>query len=188
MIFFKTRFNSFLRLFFCATLLTSCFEKKEPAAVPATQEDDKVVELIQTEITVLEADKAVMKERIAQTQKSLDENALRPVMQEYTRKEYFQYERMLRQIEQQIDYLKIKKALREKTVHERLKKGLTLQDLDEEKAAFEIDAKANVKNYPWRKLPKLEKPKEAKKEGDHGEESADGHGDSKAEDSKGGHH
>lgn len=187
MIFFKTRFNSFLRLFFCATLLVSCFEKKDAAVIPATAQDDRVSEIMQKEIDALIADQVVMQARLKATEDSLEENALRPSMQEYTRREYFQYERMSRRIDQQIDYLKVRKALREKEIHERLKKGLTLKDLEQELAEFEVDNKANVKSYPWRKLPKLEKPKDAKKEGEHGEKPEGGHGEAAAEPKAGGH-
>ncbi len=184
MIFFKLRLNSFLALLSCATLLISCLEKKAPESIPARVEDDKVSEMIQKEIAVLELDRASMASRLESTQQSLDENALRPATQEYTRKEYFQYEKMARQIDQQIDFLKIRKALREKDVFERLKKGLTLKDLENELAEYEMNAKANTKSYPWRKLPKVEKSKDPKKEKE-GAESA--HGEEKPEESKGGH-
>lgn len=187
MIFFLLRFNSFLRLLFGATLLVSCLEKTPPEAIPATQDDDKIVGLLQTEIVLLEADRKVMQERIAQVEKSLEENALRPMVQEYSRKEFFQYDKMMRQIDQQIDYFKIKKALREKNVYERVKKGLNLKDLEVELAAFELDKKATAKTYAWRKLPKLEKPKEQKKQEGH-EEKEDPHAPAPKEDSKGGHH
>lgn len=163
MIFFILRFNSFLALVLCATLLTSCLEKviSEP---PPKLEDDKVASLIQKEIDALESDKTKMQERIASVQAAMEENALRPKLVEYSRKEFFQYDSMMRQIDQQIDYFKIRKALRSKDVSDRIKKGLLKKDLENELYAAEIDFKANLKKYSWRLLPPP--PKKETKEGE----------------------
>jgi hypothetical protein len=174
MIFFIQRFNSFLAFFLCATLLTSCYDKISGEPAPSA-EDDKVNTLIQKEIDTLMKDRTLMQERIDSVQASMEENALRPKLVEYSRKEYFQYDSMMRQIDQQIDYFKIRKALRTKDIQDRIKMGLSRKDLDAEFTAAEIDSKANIKKYSWRLLPPPPKKevKGGEKKDEHG---ADSHG------------
>ncbi|MCC6138464.1 MAG: hypothetical protein IT287_07510 [Bdellovibrionaceae bacterium] len=173
MIFFINRFISFLPLVFSATLLISCSEKKSEA-VPARMSDDKVVIAIDKELSALIADKEKMKQRLENSKASLEENALRPKIISYLRKEYFSYEKMDRHIDQQIAYYKIKKSLREKDVHERLSK-ITVKDLEKEMLAYEIELAANKPVFPWRALPEPEKTSENKEAG----------ADTKSDDKKG---
>lgn len=185
MIFFVMRFNSFLALALTATLLTSCF-KKESEVIPPKLEDDKVLGLIQKEIDDLTKDKKKMQERIDSVNASIEENALRPKMVEYSRRELFQYDSMMRKIEQQIDYFKIRKSLREKDVYDRIKKGLTSEGLEKEFVSAELDFKANLTKYPWRSLPEPPKKESKEKTEGHGEDPHGG--DKKEEKSSGGHH
>lgn len=168
MIFFILRFNSFLALVLSATLLTSCLEKVVGEPAPKV-EDDKVIALIQKEIDALESDKTKMQERIDSVNASIEENALRPKLSEYSRREFFQYDSMMRQIVQQIDYFTIRKSMRTKDVHDRIKKGLTLKDLEAELVPAEIDFKANAKKYAWRLLPPPPKKESKDKKEGHGE-------------------
>lgn len=188
MIFFQLRFNSFLALALSATLLVSCLEKKHEITPPKLEED-KVLVLIQKEIALLEADKTKMQERLDSVNQSLEENALRPKMLDFSRREYFEYDKMARQIDQRLDYYKIRKALRENDVSARIQKGLTLKELEQEGVDYEIAQKANVEKYKWRALPALPKKDDGKekKEG-HGEEKSDGgHEEEKKDPPKGGH-
>lgn len=160
MIFSKSRLFSFLALICCATLLISCFEKKSDEA-PARIEDDKVSAALDKEIKTLTSDKEKMQLRMNSARVDLEENALRPKLLAFIRKEYFGYEKMDRQIDQQIAYYKIKKVLRDKDVQDRLSK-ITRKDLEKEMADYEISIKANPPVFPWRKLADPEKPTDKK--------------------------
>lgn len=188
MIFFVLRFNSFLALVLSATLLTSCL-KKESDVIPPKVEEDKVLDLFQKEIDGLLVDRTKMQERINSVNESIQENALRPKLIEYSRRELFQYEGMMRQIDQTVDYYKIRKALREQDVYGRIKKGLTKESLEKEFATSELDFKANLQKYSWRQLPAPPKKESKEKKEGQGE---DPHGgdkkDAKSEKATGGHH
>lgn len=155
MIFYLTRLVSFLAFVCCATLLVSC-SKKEAVETPARVEDDKVAPLIDKELAALNSDKDKMKLRLDKAKLDLEENALRPKLLDFSRKEYFRYEKLDRQIDQQIAYYKIRKALRDKSVRDRLGK-LTVKTLDKELTDYEIEIQTNKPVFPWRSLPEPEK-------------------------------
>jgi predicted unusual protein kinase regulating ubiquinone biosynthesis (AarF/ABC1/UbiB family) len=162
MIFFKVRFNSSLALVLTATLLISCLEKKPGAPPLVGLENDDIIKSIEKEIAGLEVDKLKMQERLDSINKEIEENALRPKALEFFRRDYFNYEKMARQIDQRLNYYKIRKALREQDLKDRIqKKTLTQEALGQESIDHKVQLQAQVQKYPWRALPPLKKKGES---------------------------
>ncbi|MCB9072662.1 MAG: hypothetical protein H6623_03505 [Bdellovibrionaceae bacterium] len=133
---------------FAALALVGC-EKKEP---PPTLDDDIVLKKMSTQIASLEEDLKKMEARIDGSRVAMEDNALRPKALDMFRKERFKFDKLARQIDQEISYLKIRKSLRERDLSSRLDK-LTLKDLEAEAEDYELSVKALNKHYVWRDMP-----------------------------------
>lgn len=150
MIFYKHLIYSFLLILCGALSLSGCF-KKDAEAVPPTLADDEILISLKKDITSLEKDLSDMKKRIELSEKAIEEYALKPRLLDMSRKDFFQFDKMYRQIDQLIAYKKIKISLRERDLEIRLK-NLTKKDLKAEFEEFQISLEANKPKYPWRDL------------------------------------
>lgn len=167
MICYKYPLFLFYILVFGAMHLIACSKKQQ--VVPVVISDDRVVGFIEKEILLLEADLVKVNGHLASSKKSMAENTMRPKILDYERREYFRYEKMARQIEQQIAYYKIRRSLRLKDVELRLGK-ITHEDLKREANEYSISSEANKHKFVWRDLepPAAEKAAPPPKKEDSG--------------------
>jgi hypothetical protein len=162
--------TSFCLLIFSFGVL-SCTKSETP---PPTLEQDPTLQLMEKEISELEVDLSKMQARMDYAQSLMDENALRPKLLDMTRKEYYKYDKLARQIEQEIAYKKIRMAMRTRTLGPEIK-SLTLEQLAIQAEDYKASLKAVNKKYPWRELSLPEPPsakdkeKDAKESKDNGE-------------------
>ena len=148
---FKNRLLIIFLYLLCGTwMLIGCFNK-EQTPEPPTIADDEILASLKKDIEGLELDLTDMKKRIELSEAAIKEYALKPRLLDLSRKDFFQFDKMYRQINQTIAYKKIKLSLRTRDLEKRLK-GLTKESLKEEFKDYQISLEANKPKYPWKEL------------------------------------
>jgi len=143
----------YLLLLIGATLFTTaCFKN---GATLVTREDDKVRTDLLADLKQLELDNSIIENQVKIARTRIEELTISPKMYDIAKKDMYQKEKYLSQIQQQIAYIKIKLNDREKYFLEN-QRALTKEKFDKEFEEYSLNKESNPVDFPWR-IPSMKK-------------------------------